>query len=417
VHFHVRGERLHRRSQQPGSTQELQVGEARRANILATVRRLLILVSSIIFVDALLFTALTPLVPAYAEEFDLSKTGAGLLVGAYGAGALFGGIPGGLAAARFGPKRAVVAGLVLLSVSSFAFAAGDTAVALGVARFVQGVSSTATWAGALAWISMTAPRERRGEVIGVAFGTAIFGAVLGPVFGGLAELAGVGLAFSVVGVITLAFAGLASLARSAEREIASFAGLKRALRDERFLGGLWLNTLPAMLFGLLVVLTPLALDDAGWGTFAIAAVFVVAGLTEVVLNPFLGRFTDRVGRLLPVRAALAASVLVALGLAASSSAAVVAVLVCAASISFGSLYTPGMSLTSHRAETLGLAQGLAFGVMNTAWALGEVVGPSAGGTLADAAGDATPYVICAGLCAATLAATYRVAGRLRPRAA
>ena len=44
----------------------------------------------------------------------------------------------------------------------------------------------------------------------------------------------------------------------------------------------------------------------------------------------------------------------------------------AAGISFGSLYTPGMSLTSHRAEAAGLAQGLAFGVMNTAWALGEV---------------------------------------------
>jgi MFS family permease len=381
------------------------------------VRRLLLLVSSIIFVDALLFTALTPLVPAYAEEFDLSKTGAGLLVGAYGAGALFGGIPGGLGAARFGPKRAVVGGLVLLSASSFAFAAADSAVALGAARFVQGVSSTATWAGGLAWISMTAPRERRGEVIGTAFGAAIFGAVLGPVFGGLAELAGIELAFSAVGVLTLAFAGLASLARSAARERVSFAGLTRALRDERFLGGLWLNMLPATLFGLLILLTPLAFDEAGWGTFAIAAVFVVAGLTEVVLNPILGRFSDRAGRLLPIRAALTASLVVALALAASSRAALMAVLVCAASISFGSLYTPGMSLTSHRAETLGLAQGLAFGVMNTAWALGEVVGPSAGGTLADSAGDATPYVVCASLCALTLAATYRVTGRLRPREA
>ena len=59
------------------------------------MRRLLALVSAIIFVDALLFTALTPLVPTYAEEFDLSKTGAGLLVGAYGAGALLGGIRAG----------------------------------------------------------------------------------------------------------------------------------------------------------------------------------------------------------------------------------------------------------------------------------------------------------------------------------
>jgi MFS family permease len=381
------------------------------------MRRLLALVSAIIFVDALLFTALTPLVPTYAEEFDLSKTGAGLLVGAYGAGALLGGIPGGIGAARYGPKRAVVAGLVLLSISSFGFALADTALALGAARFVQGVASTATWAGALAWISVAAPRERRGEVIGTAFGVAIFGAILGPVFGGLAELVSIELAFAIVGVLTLAFAGLASLGQPAQRESASFAGLGRAFRDQRFLGGLWLNMLPAMLFGLLIVLTPLALDDAGWGTFEIAAVFFGAGLVEVVLNPVLGRYTDRVGRLLPVRAALVASTIVALGLAASSTAALIAALICAASISFGSLYTPGMSLTSHRAESAGLAQGLAFGVMNTAWAFGEVVGPTVGGAIAESAGDAVPYAVGACLCALTLAATYRVAGRLRPREA
>ena len=381
------------------------------------MRRLLALVSAIIFVDALLFTALTPLVPAYAEEFDLSKTGAGLLVGAYGAGALLGGIPGGIGAARYGPKRAVVAGLVLLSISSFGFALADTALALGSARFVQGVASTATWAGALAWISVAAPRERRGEVIGTAFGVAIFGAILGPVFGGLAELVSIELAFAIVGVLTLAFAGLASLGEPAQRESASFAKLGRAFRDQRFLGGLWLNMLPAMLFGLLIVLTPLALDDAGWGTFEIAAVFFGAGLVEVVLNPVLGRYTDRVGRLLPVRAALVASTVVALGLAASSTAALIAALVCAASISFGSLYTPGMSLTSHRAESAGLAQGLAFGVMNTAWALGELVGPTVGGAIAESAGDAVPYAVGACLCALTLAATYRVAGRLRPHEA
>jgi MFS family permease len=387
--------------------------------ILARVRRLLILVSAIIFVDALLFTALTPLVPMYADEFDLSKAGAGLLVGAYGAGALLGGIPGGLAASRFGPKRAVVAGLLLLAAASFAFAAASdaNALTLGGARFVQGIASTATWAGALAWISVTAPSSRRGEVIGTAFGAAIFGAVLGPAFGGVAELAGIELAFTIVGVLTLAFAGLASFARSARPEPTSLAGLRRAFRDRRFVGGLWLNMLPAMLFGLLIVLTPLALDDAGWGTFAIAAVFFASGLVEVVLNPMLGRFSDRVGRLLPIRAALTASVVVALALAVSSRAAVVAVLVCAAGISFGSLYTPGMSLTSHRAETAGLAQGLAFGVMNTAWALGEVIGPSAGGTLADSAGDAAPYLVGACLCGLTLAATYRVAGKVQPREA
>ena len=41
--------------------------------MLAGVRRLLLLVSAVVFVDAMLFTALTPLVPGYADEFDLSK--------------------------------------------------------------------------------------------------------------------------------------------------------------------------------------------------------------------------------------------------------------------------------------------------------------------------------------------------------
>lgn len=381
------------------------------------MRRLLALVSAIIFVDALLFTALTPLVPGYVDEFGLSKTGAGLLVGAYGAGALFGGIPGGLAAARFGPKRAVVGALLLLAVASFAFASADSALGLGAARFVQGIASTATWAGALAWISVETPRARRGEMIGTTFGVAVFGAVLGPVFGGVAELAGIGRSFTAVGLVTLGFAGLATLGRSARAETLSLAGLSRALHDPRFLGGLWLSMLPAMLFGVLIVLSPLALDDAGWSTVAIATVFFVAGLTEVIINPVIGRLSDRVGRLLPIRVALVASVIASVALAASSRAAVTAVLVCAATISFGSFYTPGMALTSHRADVVGLAQGLAFGVMNTAWALGEVIGPTAGGALAESASDAVPYLFGASLCAVTLAATYRVAGRVRPRAA
>ena len=41
------------------------------------------------------------------------------------------------------------------------------------------------------------------------------------------------------------------------------------------------------------------------------------------------------------------------------------------------------------------AQGLAFGVMNTAWASGLWSGPTVGGALADALGDAAPYLLCA----------------------
>ena len=381
------------------------------ASYAGRVRRLLALVSAIIFVDAMLFTALTPLVPHYAHEFGLSKAEAGVLVATFGAGALVGGIPGGLLAARFGPKRAVVSGLVLLGLASFAFAAANTAVTLGAARFVQGLSSTTTWAGALGWLTVSAPREQRGQMIGTAFGAAVFGALLGPMLGGIADLVGIHASFLAVGVLALGFAGLASIPRGVHEERSSSGGLRRALRDRRFLGGLWLNALPALLFGILVVLAPLALDRHGWSPFTIALVFFVTGLVEAGINPWLGRLSDRIGRLLPIRVALATSIVVAVALAAASAPVAIAVLVCAAGISFGGFYTPGMSLTSHRAELAGLAQGLAFGLMNSAWALGNVTGPTLGGALAELFGDPVPYLVGAALCGLTLVAAVRVPAR------
>jgi MFS family permease len=382
------------------------------------MRRLLLLVCTIIFVDALLFTALTPLVPGYADEFGLSKVGAGLLVAAFGAGALLGGIPGGIVAARYGPKYAVVGGLVLLAIASFAFALAGGAVALGLARLLQGLSSTITWAGALSWVSSTAPKERRGEALGFTFGVAVAGAIIGPMFGGAADAIGIEVSFAALGGVAAMLAVLAVLGPSATGEPLTGDGLARAFRDRRFIGGLWLNTLPALLFGMLVVLTPLALDDAGWSPIQIAAVFFAAGVAEVVINPVLGRVTDRRGRLLPIRVVLTGSIVVATLLASATEPMLIALLVGAAAITFGAMYTPSMALTSHRADSAGLAQGLAFGIMNTAWALGALVGPALGGGLGETLGDSAPYLVGAGLCFATLAATWRVAaGGMRPREA
>ena len=369
------------------------------------MRRLLALVSVVVFVDAMLFGALAPLIPGYADEYGLSKTGAGLLVAAFGAGALLGGIPGGLAAARWGPKAAVVAGLALLAVSSFAFAVAEGPWALGLARLVQGFSSTTTWAGALAWLTVATPRARRGELIGTAFGAAVFGAILGPMFGAVADAVSVRLSFGAVGVAAGALAAWAATRPGVQPEPKAAGALARALADRSFLAGLWLNTLPAWLFGTLVVLVPLQLDDGGFTPFAVGAVFLAAGLIETVVNPLLGRFSDRRGRLLPIRIALAASVAVALAFTAARDPYPVAALTILAAITWGAFYTPGMALVSDRSESAGLAQSLGFGIMNTAWALGNMTGPALAGVVAETAGDAVPYALAAALCLLTLAAT------------
>jgi MFS family permease len=375
------------------------------------MRPLLVLVCVVVFVDAMLFGALAPLVPGYADEFGLSKTGAGLLVGAFGAGAVLGAIPGGLAAARFGPKLAVVAGLILLAFASFGFAAAEGPWALGLARFVQGASSTITWAGAFAWLTVAAPRDRRGELIGTAFGAAVFGAILGPMFGAVADAVSVRVSFAAVGGVAALLAAAAATRPSSPPQERSPGSIGRAFGDRSFIGGLWLNTLPAILFGVIVVLVPLQLDEGGFTPLAIGAVFLLAGLLETVVNPFLGRFSDRRGRLLPIRVALAASVVVAIAFAIARDPYAISVLAVLAAISFGAFYTPGMALVSDRAEVAGLSQAIGFGIMNTAWALGNMTGPALAGTIADAAGDGLPYVLAAVLCTLTLAATTRLSSR------
>jgi MFS family permease len=366
------------------------------------MRRLLLLVCSITLADTMLYAALVPLLPHYASEFGLSKGAAGLLVGAYALGAFFGAIPGGIAAARFGPRRAVVTGLLLMAVASAGFGFAGSVAELGIARFAQGFGSALSWAGALAWLVAGTPRERRGEMLGTAIGAAIFGALLGPAVGAFAEGVGTRPAFVAVGGVALALAAWALRTPPVAAEPQSPRALLPALRQPLLLGALWLMVLPALLFGVVAVLVPLELGDAGWSAVAIAALFIGAAAVEMVIAPLLGRVSDRRGRLLPLRFALVAAVVVTFGLALAGSPFLIAPLVVAASIAFGSFWAPAMALLSDAAERIGLAQALGFGLMNAAWGGGNSVGPALGGGLADLGGDALPYALMGTLCAVTL---------------
>ena len=370
------------------------------------MRRLVLLVGAVVFTDTMLFAALVPLLAGYAEEHELSKTGAGLLVAAYAGGALAGALPGGIAASRLGPKQAVVAGLVLMSFASLGFALAGSAAGLGLARLVQGFGSALSWAGALAWLISATPRERRGEMLGAAMGAAVFGALLGPVLGGAAGVFGEPAAFGTLSLAGALLVAWALRTPGAPAEPQRVRELRQALAEPAFLAGLWLLLLPALLFGALVVLVPLELGARGLGAAAIAVVFFVATACEAVLNPVVGRVADRRGRMFPVRVGLVASVAASLALAVAGDPLAVVPLTIAAAAAYGTLFTPGTTLISDSAERAGVAQGLAFGVMNGAWAVGAVVGPAAGGALADLAGDTLPYLLLAAVCVLTLAALH-----------
>jgi predicted MFS family arabinose efflux permease len=365
------------------------------------MRRVVALVSAVVFVDVLFYSAITPLLPTYVAELGLSKTQAGQLAGAYALGTLLASLPAGWLASRAGARRTLVGGLVLLAVTSVAFAFGTSFAALASARFVQGVAGAAAWAAGLTWLVGVAPRERRAQVIGTALGTGIAGSIGGPVLGALAHVAGPRPVFSAVGVLALGLA-VAALLTPVGGEVPPPGHLRAALREPRVLAGAWLTTLPTLCYGVFGVLVPLQLSGLGVGAAGVALVFLTAAAAEAPVSPLAGRLADRRGRLLPVRAGLVGLLATALLMPLQQQPWLVAVVVVAGATASGVLLTPASAVLSDGAESAGAPQGLVFGLFNLAWAIGQVVGSAGGARLADATSDAVPYLIVAGLAALTL---------------
>ncbi len=372
------------------------------------MRRLLALTSAVVLVDTVFFTALTPLLPHYAHSLALGKTGAGVLFAAYPAGCFLGAVPSGLAAGRLGAKPTVLVGVGTVAVCILLFGLAGTAWELDAARFVQGIASAFSWTGALVWLVAESPPERRGSMIGIAFGAAAGGALVGPLLGGIASVAGIAGTFVTLAALSLGVACWAAVTPARRPEsLQPLSHLLGAVRDGNVRLAAWFTLLPGLLFGSLGVLAPLRLSGLGLGAVAISGVFLGGAALETVSNTLLGRVSDRHGAVAPLLAGLAASIVVALLLPWPHERIGFAALVILAGPCFAAFFTPGMTLLTQLTEQRGLSLGYAFTLVSLAWAPGEAIGAAGAGSLAGATSDTVPYLLLAAACALTLATLWR----------
>jgi MFS family permease len=371
-------------------------------------RRLVLVISAVVFVDTMFYAVIAPLLPGLAHELRLSKVSAGLMTASYPVGTLLGSIPGGVLSVRAGPRFTVCAGLALLACSTIAFGFLHDAAALDTARFVEGVGGACSWAGGLAWIVAETQADRRGAMIGRALGAAIGGALLGPVIGTVATATGRPLAFGAVAVVA---ALLIALTRGLpSRHVSSGQGLgslAAAFGRPGVAAGMWLVALPAIASGMINVLGPLRLHRLGAAAAAIGATFLAAAAIEAAIAPAVGSFSDRRGRLAPLRYGLVAATGALLCFTLPDNAVLLASVIIFSAAALGVFWAPAMAMLSDAAEAHGLDQGLAAALMNLAWAAGQIVGSGAGGAAAKTAGDALPMAAAAALCAVTLVALTR----------
>ena len=366
-------------------------------------RRLLVLVCAVVLVETLFFAALTPLLPELADEFGLSKTGVGVLSGAYPAGGTVGALCGAWLASRAGLRATTVVGMLVLATCCAGFGLADQVWLLDALRFAQGAGAAIAWTGGLAWLAVEAPPNRRGELLGIALGAAVTGALLGPLVGGAAHVTGRPAAFITVAALGVGLAVWAAHMPAPRPQIRQplsiiFSSLRRA----NVVSGVWLIALPSLLFGCLTVLGPLSLDAVGVGALGMTLFWVVSAATGALQSPLLGRWSDRRGRLEPVRAGLIASIAISLVIPLADTRGPLIALVLVASVVYNSFWVPGGALLTEAAESHGLEPGFSFALFNFSWAPAGAVGAIAGGWLADLLGNGSAYLVLAAICGVTL---------------
>jgi MFS family permease len=383
--------------------------------------RLALFVGCVVLAESAFYAVVPPLVPGFVRDVGMTTVEVGILVAAYPAGVLFAAIPSMALVDWRGVRTGTIVGIVLLVVSTLAFAWSTTPFLLDVARFVQGAGGAVAWAGALAWLTTTARVSRRASVIGGTLGAASIGMVLGPPIGALAAQAGRGLVFSALAVVLGILAVLAPGGSPASaRTRGSIRALGDLVRNGTAALGLTLLACIGIVTGSVATLMPLLVSRLQGSAAVIAAILASSYLVGSVLQVVMGRLSDRFGRLVPTLFgfAIAAVCLPTLpfwaGVGALGAVAVVAI----AFVS--SLWTPTAAMVSDGADHGPSGQAVGVATLNAAWAAGAAGGAVAASSIAQATGFPFPFALLGGLCATSalvllarqrLGAATPVAGR------
>ena len=156
------------------------------------------------FLFSFSYSLLIPVLPKYAEGFQVSFSLIGLLLAGDSVGMLVGDLPAGMLMRRLGQKKSMMLGLVLAGAStSLLFWAPDVAWAV-LLRFAAGLGSSLFTVSRHFYLTEMTPPNNRGRILSTFGGVFRFGRMLGPLAGGtIAAALGLRASFLSFGVFCL----------------------------------------------------------------------------------------------------------------------------------------------------------------------------------------------------------------------
>jgi MFS family permease len=237
------------------------------------------------------------------SERGLEPATVGLVVGAFGAGAMGAGPLGGLLADRLGRRRTIALGMVLCAAALGALLGAEGVVELAACTFLLGLAHELPRPAQSAMVADLVPEADRARAFGALYWAANLGFALASLLAGLASLLSFTLLFVLDGLTSLA-CGLVVLftlpesapARGPARSRSALGDMTAPFRDRAFLRFFALSILVALVFFQFSVTMPLHLRAEGVGTGTYGALVAINGVLIVFVQPFVGPRIARVPR-------------------------------------------------------------------------------------------------------------------------
>ncbi len=130
------------------------------------------------------FSVISPVLPQYALSFSIPVALTGWAVSSFALARLLMDMPAGFLADRFGRKRNMLLGLVLIGLSSIVAGMANSYIWLILGRIVQGIGSALYITSATTWIARISSGEYRGRFMSLYSGLILAATCFGPTIGG-----------------------------------------------------------------------------------------------------------------------------------------------------------------------------------------------------------------------------------------
>ena len=375
---------------------------------------------------ALGFGMVVPVLPLFARSFGVGLAAIGLVQFVFGLTRFSSNLVAGLFVDRFGERASTIAGLLIVSLSSYAAGFSQSFGQLVVARGFGGAGSALFIAGLMNRILRIIEPEAMGRATGAFRSSFLVGIGAGPLLGGIVAKhfgRAAPLHFYATGLLVAAVVAWVVMrgggARAASARKSPLEALRAAaplVRDVRYSVALlatfvgWWSLASAQSIG-----PVFAQERLGFTPDLVGLAVTLLAVGEIVVLVAVGRLADRYGR----RSVLLPSLVVtAIGTAAlgqvepAPALYFVFMVLVGAGVSAGGVAAGGLLADAIPRE----GSGTAVGVNQMAGDLGYLLAPPAIGALADGPGFGPAYLVAAIPAALVLVPAMRLPARSHGRA-